>query len=442
MLLGGGYFFAGVPGARANGDTTKHLASPLTDADFHKTSDPVVKLGQFLFYDKILSGNQNIACSTCHHHKHASADGLSLPVGEGGVGLGPDRTIGSGEQMIEERVPRNSPALFNLGAKEFVSLFHDGRVSIDRNDPSGFDTPAEEDLPRGLKTVMAAQAMFPITSAVEMAGAFGESDVGNAANRGFEYVWPILEKRLQNIPEYVALFRRAFPEIDKASDIKMVHAANALAEFQMSEWRADNSPFDDYLRGDQAALSEHEIKGMDLFYGSAGCSTCHAGAIQTDHKFHAIAMPQIGYPLTRTFDPVVRDAGRINETNNLKDRYKFRTPSLRNIAQTAPYGHSGAYRTLRSVVRHHFDPLRAFKSYDRSQVVLADHPDLSKIDFMAMENLREVSVLLRANTLKRKDVSDDDIDALLVFLGALSDQKSLLGKLGPPKQVPSGLKMD
>ena len=431
-----------VTNLRAEDSPLIHLPAPLSDTDFHKTSEHVVKLGQLLFYDKILSGNQNIACSTCHHHTHASADGLSLPVGEGGVGLGPDRTVGSGEHMIEQRVPRNSPALFNLGAKEFEALFHDGRVSIDPADPSGFDTPAEEDLPRGLKTVMAAQAMFPVTSDVEMAGEFGENEVANAANRDFEYVWPVLEKRIQGIPEYVQLFSRAFPNIRKATDIQMVHVANALAEFQMSEWRADSSPFDAYLKGERNALSQIELKGMKLFYGSAGCSNCHAGALQTDHKFYAIAMPQIGYPLTRVFDPVVRDVGRMNETDRLEDRYKFRTPSLRNIAQTAPYGHSGAYQTLRGVIEHHFDPIQAFKEYDKSQVVLPNHPHLSKIDFLAMDNRREVSILLNANVLKRRDVSDEDVDTLIAFLQTLTDPKSLKGKLGAPKQVPSGLKVD
>ena len=107
------------------------LPTPLNNTDFRPLNLNAAKLGQQLFYDKVLSGNQNIACSTCHHHDLASADGLSLGVGEGGIGLGEKRTVGISKSRIKRRVPRNASALFNLGAKEFTHLFHDGRVSVD-----------------------------------------------------------------------------------------------------------------------------------------------------------------------------------------------------------------------------------------------------------------------------------------------------------------------
>ena len=75
-------------------------------------------MGSLLFYDKILSGNQNISCGTCHHHDFGGSDGLSLGVGEGGEGLGPKRNAGIGLNRIKKRVPRNAPGLWNLGAKE------------------------------------------------------------------------------------------------------------------------------------------------------------------------------------------------------------------------------------------------------------------------------------------------------------------------------------
>ena len=435
------FVFFGFAKAEAS-DARIELPKPLQESDFRKTSVLKSKLGQLLFYDKILSGNQNISCATCHHHKFASADGLSLPVGEGGVGIGPKRTVGSGPDMIEQRVPRNSPSLFNLGAKEFTVLFHDGRVSVDPKLPSGFNTPADEDLPYGLANVMAAQAMFPVTSPVEMAGEFGENEVANAANRGVEYVWPVLEARLRNIPQYVDLFRKAFPDITTDNQISMVHVANALADFQMREWRSDQSPFDQYLRGDKSALSDDQVKGMKMFYGRGRCAECHSGALQTDHKFYAIAMPQLGYPLTRMFDPVVRDRGRINETDALEDQYKFRTPSLRNITATAPYGHSGAYRSLEAVVRHHFNPVASFKAYDPKQAILPKHPSLSKVDLIAMENPRERLQLLNANEIKLEGLTDPEIDHLLSFLEALTDTGSLEGKLGVPTSVPSRLSID
>ncbi|MDX1739317.1 MAG: cytochrome c peroxidase, partial [Alphaproteobacteria bacterium] len=309
----------------------KNLPPALEDKDFRPLDMAQVRLGQLLFYDKILSGNKNIACGTCHHHKFASGDGLSLPVGEGGEGLGPDRTSGQGEDLIQQRVPRHSPTLFNLGAYEFFRLFADGRVSVDDYNPSGFKTPEEDDFPHGLDNIVAVQAMFPVTSETEMAGNDGENDIARIAHRDTEDIWPLIARRLQDIPEYVSLFKEAFPtKVKTKQDITMVLAANALAAFEMFEWRADQSPFDQYLRGDDTALTSTQKRGLDLFYGKANCVSCHSGPLLTDHDFHAIAIPQLGWVRTRRFDFVVRDRGRINETDKLEDAYKFRTPSLRN----------------------------------------------------------------------------------------------------------------
>lgn len=96
------------------------LPTPLKESDFRQLNTQAAKLGRLLFYDKVLSGNQNIACSTCHHHDLASGDGLSLGLGEGGIGLGTKRIVGKGESKVKRRVPRNASALFNVGAKEFT----------------------------------------------------------------------------------------------------------------------------------------------------------------------------------------------------------------------------------------------------------------------------------------------------------------------------------
>ena len=129
-------FLAGTAGAQ--------LPAPLTDADFLDNGLPDqarVELGRALFFDKILGGSFNIACATCHHPFAATGDGLSLSVGEGARGTGVTRDTGSGLDAIHERVPRNAPALFNLGAREFATLFHDGRVAPDATMPSGFASP-------------------------------------------------------------------------------------------------------------------------------------------------------------------------------------------------------------------------------------------------------------------------------------------------------------
>jgi cytochrome c peroxidase len=158
------------------------LPKPLTDSDFIQVDPQQAKLGQLLFYDKILSGNRNISCGTCHHHDLGGADGLSLGIGEGGVGIGPKRTPGTGDARIAKRVPRNAPGLWNLGHKDVDVLFHDGRLEISDLYGNGFNSPAEEWLPKGLTNIVAAQALFPLTAQFEMAGNPRENEVAGAVH--------------------------------------------------------------------------------------------------------------------------------------------------------------------------------------------------------------------------------------------------------------------
>ena len=418
------------------------LPAPLKDADFNDVSLAAAKLGQLLFYDKILSGNKNIACSTCHHHDLASADGLSLGIGEGGIGLGAKRTVGIGTSKVKRRVPRNASALFNLGAKEFTHLFHDGRVSVDPIFPSGFNTPAEEFLPQGLNSLLAAQALFPVTSPVEMAGERNENQVAGATRRRPDYVWAILLKRIQGISDYEPLFKAAFPDINESADITIVHVANALADFIAHEWRADDSPFDHYLVGNQEPLNAQQKLGMKLFYGKAKCSTCHSGALQTDHDFHALMLPGFGPGRTRRFEHIARDQGRINETDKLEDAYRFRTPSLRNVTATAPYGHNGAYLTLKGIIQHHVNPVESLDSYKAEQLVMPKDSYLVKTDFIIQQDKREMARLKHQRDIDLPALTETEIDLLIEFLTALTDQTALYGRLGAPSEVPSGIAVD
>ena len=418
------------------------LPAPLKDTDFNEVSLAAAKLGQLLFYDKILSGNKNIACSTCHHHDLASGDGLSLGVGEGGIGLGTQRTVGIGAAKVKRRVPRNASALFNLGAKEFTHLFHDGRVSVDPIFPSGFNTPAEEFLPLGLNNLLAAQALFPVTSPVEMAGERNENQIAGATRRRPDYVWAILLKRIQGISGYESFFKAAFPEVQSSTDITIVHVANALADFIAHEWRADKSPFDDYLRGDQGALNSQQKLGMTLFYGKAQCSTCHSGALQTDHDFHALMLPGFGPGRTRRFEHIARDQGRINETDKLEDVYRFRTPSLRNVTATAPYGHNGAYLTLQGIIQHHLTPIESLDSYDAKQLVMPKDPYLVETDFIIQQDKREMKRLKHQRDIDLPSLTETEVGLLIEFLTALTDQQALYGRLGAPSEVPSAIAVD
>jgi len=95
--------------------------APLSDADYMKVDLQEAELGQLLFYDPILSGNKIISCATCHHPDFATGDGVSLSIGEGGIGLGPARRADP-DNMPEQRIPRHAHALFNLGATEVTRL--------------------------------------------------------------------------------------------------------------------------------------------------------------------------------------------------------------------------------------------------------------------------------------------------------------------------------
>ncbi len=422
--------------------TATPLPDPIRNTDFQDFDRKRAALGRLLFYDKILSGNRNISCGTCHSHDHATTDGLPLGVGEGGVGLGPHRRFGEGAAKPVKRVPRNANALFNLGHKDFRVLFHDGRISIDNLYGNGFNSPAEEWLPIGLTSIAAAQAMFPVTSRVEMAGDPAENDIAASRRERIDHVWPKIAKRVSAISEYQEMFRETFSDIKSAGDISMVHIANAIGDFIISEWRSNDAPFDRYIAGTKSALTLQQTKGMDLFYGKGGCSTCHSGALLTDQKFYALALPPFGPGRTRTFDPYPRDVGRMGETDLLEDAYRFRTPSLRNIEKTGPYGHNGAYATLEGIIRHHADPIAALERWDRSQVALPKSVAFEKTDFAIWEDPREMRRFKRQVDIAPVDLTREDVQALVDFMKALTDEKALNGRLGKPARVPSGLPVD
>ncbi len=432
---------------------------PAPDHDFRTPSAEKVELGRVLMFDKILSGNSNISCGTCHHSLADTGDGLSLPVGEGGSGLGVTRNVGSGADLIVERVPRNAPPVFNLGDKSFHTLFHDGRVTTigGAGFPSGCKTPAGHNLPGNLENVLACQAMFPVTSGTEMAGQAGENSVADAADAGNLAgpggVWEQLALRLQAIPEYVDMFKAAFPgDVISAGDITYGHAANAISAFEGVAWRADNSPFDQFIRGDEGAMSENAQAGMELFYegdsNGQACADCHSGLYQTDQGFHAIAMPQIGTGRGSNSPGKTgghEDFGREQVTGDVNDTLKFRTPTLRNVALTAPYGHGGAYDTLRATVEHHMDAVNSLYAYNSNrQAILPTHPTLDAENYAAMDDPDRVDFIAYHNELAPFTYSAEDVDRILDFLNALTDPGTidLRSDQDVVNGVPSGLPLD
>ena len=408
--------------------------------DFLQFDPAQARLGQLLFYDKILSGNRNIACGTCHHHTLAGTDGVSLGIGQGGEGLGPARRAPD-PKAVRKRIPRNAPALWNLAHRDVTALFHDGRVSVSDYQGWEFDTPAGDWLPKGLNSRLAAQALFPMTSPAEMAGFPGENDVTGAVHDRIDGGWPILAARVRAIPEYQQLFMEAFPTLESPEAISIVDIANAIAAFIGTEWQSYDSPYDDWLNHG-TALPEEAERGRLLFFGAAGCAACHSGPLFTDHQFHAMGLPPFGPGRTRPFDPIPRDVGRMGVTDRLEDAYRFRTPSLRNVALTAPYGHNGAYPTLAAMIRHMANPVGERLRWDVRMARLPDAPWLEAGDFLIRSDRFEMArqaeaIVQRPVALTARDVSD--IEA---FLHALTGRSAWERPLGRPERVPSGLPVD
>ena len=451
----------------------------LVDGDFLNVGENhalQAELGRLLFFDPILSGNRNISCGTCHDPTRGSGDGLSLGVGEGGLGMGADRRTRDG---VTERVPRNAQPLYNVGALEYTSMFHDGRVEWDADKvfDSGFWTPAREDLPTGLNSLLAAQAMFPVLSSVEMAGQKGENPVATAAAddqlAGPGGAWDLLAERLRTTPAYAYMFEKAFEDVEAAEDITFVHAANAIAAFETDAFRSHGSPFDLFLESGTPLLPAAE-RGRMLFYGDAECSACHSGPLLTDHKFHAIAVPQIGpgkghgsdttYWRSSGFPDRLEDEGRFRVSFAPEDLFAFRTPSLRNVAVTGPWGHNGAFDDLEDIVRHHLDPVASLSSFPVSSAAVR-LPQLDKVverravssslSFEPLNPARRAafdgrdtwvmrSDVLRgriaaANDLHLRTLDDTQIADLIAFLEALTSPEVHEARHLIPDRVPSGL---
>ncbi|MEP5088584.1 MAG: cytochrome c peroxidase [Paracoccaceae bacterium] len=409
--------------------------------DFHPFDPQKARIGQLLFYDKILSGNRNISCGTCHHHDLGGTDGLALGIGEGGSGVGPERTAGSGEDRIKKRIPRNAPGLWNLGHKDIRVLFHDGRLEVSDIYGNGFNSPAEEWLPSGLETILAAQAVFPLVAQFEMAGNPKENEIAGAAHDRIDAPWPIIAKRVRIIPEYGEMFVGAFDHISAPEQVSIVEIANALAAFMGTEWKSFDSPFDDWLSG-QDDLPSSATRGAELFYGAAGCSSCHSGPLLTDQSFHALSLPAFGPGRTRRFDPVARDVGRMGETDRLEDAYRFRTPSLRNVELTSPYGHNGAFSTLSDMVRHHLDPEFGFQDHIREKLILPEVPWLEEIDFVIQSDSREMARQRAKLDIRPSSLSETELSELIAFLKSLTGKSTRTLPLGRPSEVPSGLPVD
>jgi cytochrome c peroxidase len=385
----------------------------------------LVRLGQALAFDRLLSGNRDIACMTCHLPAHGTGDGRSLSIGQGATGAGPTRVHPTGAF-----IPRNAPPLFNLGSLQ--SLFWDGRVSRDAQ--GVFHTPAGAHLtPQLTRTfefgALSALALFPVVNRAEMRADAGNELAAIPDDRP-DLVWAALMQRLGAVGEYRRLFESAYPG-QRFQDMTFAHASNAIAGFLLDKLSFTDSPWDRFLAGNSRALSTLQLRGAVNFM-SARCSICHNGPALTDNLFHNVAVAQIG-PGQGDGDGF-DDFGRGRETGVPAERYAFRTPPLRNVELTAPYGHDGAIVDLRDFIDH----------YSESDVKLRNF-DVNQLETLLRPTLRptvEQILATRDPLLQGVVFPAQVVDEVTEFMKALTDPAARNLRRLAPRTVPSGLPVD
>lgn len=419
---------------------------PTAGRNLPQITDPLPQLGKELFFSKALGGGFDAACVSCHHPALGGADNLSLSVGIGAVNpdlLGPGRVHAGGLPLV----PRNAPTVFNAGLWD-TGLFWDSRIeSLDKTAgtngaDSGIHTPdtllGTSD-PGAGPNLVTALAHFPVTSDVEMKTADFESGATN------ETVRDHLAARLGNygvgtgelaVNTWLPAFQSAFGSNASATElITFDNIALALGEYQRSMVFID-SPWQRYINGDTTALTETEKAGAALFFDTGGrngsdCVDCHSGALFSDGSHEAVGFPQIGPGLgdgTAGSD----DFGRERETGLTTDRYRFRVPSLLNVELTAPYGHSGAYQTLRDVLDHYDNPdrtvdqffdqggwcsLEQFENLPNCATIYPNARNNSELSLDKLDDEQDAGTARFRNF----NLNNNEIDQLVAFLQALTD---------------------
>lgn len=248
-------------------------------------------LGRALFFDERLSRDVTMSCASCHRASHALSSGPTRPRAADGSALA-----------------RDVPGLWNVAFEPM--FFWDGRAStLDRQ--------------------------------VEL-----------AVERDMQGRWPEVVARLSKDAELAARMRAAF-----GGDVDAASVKTALAEFERT-LVLDDTPFDRFVRGDEAALGEEELRGFDVLFGHARCTRCHrlpltSGALPP--RFTRSEVSAIGVPVRPGVARLDADRGRGAITGLARDAHAFKTPTLRNLALTAPYFHNGAFRTLEQVVDFYRD---------------------------------------------------------------------------------------
>ncbi len=346
-------------------------------------SENVAELGRLLFWDPVLSGEKDIACATCHHPDFGYADGRALSIGVGGVGLGPQR-----QDAIDDDigiVKRNSPTIINTA---FNGMDEDGDFNPNLA-PMFWDN-------RTLS--LERQALGPLESFEEMRGhAYDEALALDS-----------IINRLQNIPLYRTLFSDAF---GTTNAITANNIGAAIAAFERTIVATD-SPFDRFNAGDQNAMTQQQIRGMNRF-NQIGCNDCHSGPMFSDFQLHTLGVP---------------DNNLLNESDaGANGTYAFRTPTLRNLNDTGPYFHNGVGNNLQQTLQFY----RTARNPNNNGGG-GNGGGGNGLNINPNVNPNQIAQEVR----DLNNFNNDDIDDIIAFIQALNDPNF---DRTIPNNVPSGL---
>jgi len=432
------------------------------EARLGRELDPeLADLGRLLFFDKILGLRGDNSCAGCHSPVHAFGD--TQPIA---IGIGSNDIVGP--HRAGPRNQRRSPSVAN--AVFYPALMLTPRFIAVSGDPfdasGGFRFPAPEGLVTDAPTLLAAQASLPSTELVEMAGFCGIAEnPGPFGPRHFQFddgigeilpapdesgfhnfpIQALVDARLNANAEYRTRFAQVFNQGQPLppGGITLGMRRLAIAEFQTAMVAA-NAPLDRFARGETEAMTQGQKRGALLFFGKAGCVSCHQVAgksneMFSDFKAHRIGGPQLvpefGVALGDTiFDGPGEDEdfGFEQTQGDRSFRYMFRTAPLRNLKVSSAFFHNGAFGSLEAAIRHHLDVSTSLQLYD--PVANRVPPDLRPGPYRGML-AAGIDPLLPRRHLNQREV-DDLVEFVRdgLFDESVNDFCELL-----PGSVPSGM---
>ena len=345
----------------ANLGFTGRVAQTIEPRLGRKIDNQLADVGRQLWFDPIHGLNNDNTCAGCHSPTNGFGDTQSIAIGIDNNGIvGPGRA--------GPRNQRRTPMMINTAF--YPTLMWNSRFNAPSGNPfdnsRGFVFPDPEGRTLSyLPHLLTAQAFIPPTERTEAAGFHFPG--GNDDIRG-----EVL-RRVNASANYRQLFARVFPHVKSGAPITFDDFGRAISEFEFTQVYAD-APIDRYARGDRNALTSSQKNGAVLFFGKAGCASCHAvsGASNemfSDFQQHVAGIPQIAPSVTNiTFDGpgANEDFGLEQVTGNPADRYAFRTSPLRNVALQPAFMHNGAFVRLEDAIRYHLNAAGEAATYTTS----------------------------------------------------------------------------